>query len=80
MRKKRQKFIKNWLKIITWYRNIFIWKFTTFGKRRKSINFASVMEAQKTEIVFLNENNIDLLKHLRELKIENIRILGNLIK
>ena len=38
------------------------------------------MEAQKTEIVFLNENNIDLLKHLRELKIENIRILGNLIK
>ena len=37
------------------------------------------MEAQKTEIVFLKENNIDLLKHLQELKIENFRILGNLI-
>ena len=52
----------------------------SIGKPRKSINFASVMKAQKTEIVFLNENSVDLLQHLQELKIENFRILGNLIK
>ena len=52
----------------------------SIGKPRKSINFASVMKAQKTEIVFLNENSIDLLQHLQELKIENFRILGSLIK
>ena len=52
----------------------------SIGKPRKSINFASVMKAQKTEIVFLNENSIDLLQHLQELKIENFRILGNLLK
>lgn len=50
------------------------------GKPRKSINFASVMKAQKTEIVFLNENSIDLLQCLQDLKIENFRILGNLLK
>ena len=52
----------------------------SIGKPRKSVNFASVMKAQKTEIVFLNENSVDLLQHLQELKIENFRILGNLIK
>ena len=52
----------------------------SIGKPRKSINFASVMKAQKTEIVFLNENSIDLLQHPQDLKIENFRILGNLLK
>ena len=52
----------------------------SIGKPRKTINFASVMKAQKTEIVFLNENSVDLLQHLQDLKIENFRILGNLLK
>ena len=51
----------------------------SIGKPRKTSNFASVMKAQKTEIVFLNENS-DLLKHLQDLKIENFRFLGNLLK
>ena len=51
----------------------------SIGKPRKSINFASVMKAQKTVIVFMNENN-DLLNNLQELRIENFRILGNIIK
>ena len=50
------------------------------GKPRQSTNFATVMKAQKTEIIFLNENSIDILEHLSELKIENFRILGNLLK
>ena len=52
----------------------------TIGKPRKSLNYASVMKAQKTEIIFLNENSVDLLQHLQDLKIENFRVLGNLIK
>ena len=52
----------------------------SIGKPRKSFNFASVMKAQKTEIVFLNENSMDLLKNLQDLKIENFRFLGNLLK
>ena len=51
----------------------------SIGKPRKSINFASVMKAQKTIIIYMNENS-DLLKNLQELKIENFRILGNIIK
>ena len=52
----------------------------SIGKSRKSSNFASVTKAQKTEIIYLNENSMDLIDHLDELKIENFRILGNLLK
>ena len=52
----------------------------SIGKPRKIVNFATVMKAQKTEIVFLNENSVDLLQNMQELKIENFRVLGNLIK
>ena len=38
------------------------------------------MKTHKTEIVFLNEESIDLIKHIQEIKIENFRALGKLIK
>ena len=38
------------------------------------------MKTQKTEIVYLNENSEDMIKRLIDLKIENFRILGTLIK
>ena len=52
----------------------------SISRPRKGINFASVMKTHKTEIVFLNEESIDLIKHIQEIKIENFRALGKLIK
>ena len=45
--------------------------------QQKKNDVISVMNTQKTEIVFLNENNS--FNNLKELKIENFRILGSLI-
>ena len=52
----------------------------TISHQRKSIKYASVMKTQKTEIVYLNEESEDMIKRLIDLKIENFRILGTLIK
>ena len=45
--------------------------------RKQNLNIISVMKAQKTELVFLNDTNS--FKEPNKIKIENFRILGSLI-
>ena len=45
--------------------------------RKQNLNIISVMKAQKTELVFLNDTNS--FKDPSKIKIENFRILGSLI-
>ena len=52
----------------------------SLGKPSKGINFASVMKAQQSEIIFLNEKSSDFFKYLKDIKIENFRVLGYLIR
>ena len=52
----------------------------SLGKPRKGTNFASVMKAQQSEIIFLNEKGSGFFEHLKDIKIENFRVLGDLIK
>ena len=52
----------------------------SLGKPRKCNSLASVMKAQQTEIVFLSDKSTEFLKYLKDLKIENFRVLGQLIK
>ena len=54
-------------------------RINTIGKHRNSINCSSVMKAHKTELIYINENS-DLIKSLIDIKIENIRVLGSLLK
>ena len=77
--KNKSKINNNFLVDIDTYLYGNLMRINTVGKTRNSINCSSVMKAQKTELIFINENS-DLIKSLIDIKIENFRVLGSLLK
>lgn len=77
--KNKSKINNNFLVDIDTYLYGNLMRINSIGKTRNSINCSSVMKAQKTELIFINENS-DLIKSLIDIKIENFRVLGSLLK